>query len=138
MFNLNPLERQLCDLQGRIFEISVDKGYNSDKFVDDFMNSDATSRFDSIFDRLQWLGELYYLEELDDECHLLKDDNQISKDVMYWIGYVYRYWHFYKKINSRDIYKIADINLMKECYLGFHTMDPSMAVDNLIEINESK
>jgi len=138
MNKLNTLELQLCDLQGRIFEISIDKKYNSKKFVENFMNSETTSRFDEPFDRLQWLGELYYLEELEDECNLLKDNNQIPKEVMYWIGYIYRYFHFYKQINSKEIYKIANIEIMIESYLMFHTMDPKMAIDNLIEINNTK
>lgn len=138
MFNLDPLERQLSDMQGRMFEMSVDRKYNSNNFVKEFMNSETTSRFDDTYDRLQWLGECYYLEELEDECNLIKDNNQISKEVMYWIGYIYRYWHYYKKISSKEIYKIANFNLMKESYLMFHTMDPTMAIDNLIEINETK
>ena len=138
MNKLNTLELQLCDLQGRIFEYSVDKKYNSNKFIEKFMNSKTTSKFDEPFDRLQWLGELYYLDELDDECNLVKDNNQISKEIIYWIGYIYRYWHFYKKINSKEIYKIANFQTMYESYLSFHTMDPTMAIDNLIEIHNQK
>lgn len=32
------------------------------------------------------------------------------------------------------IYKIADAEMMRECFPGFHTLDVEMAVDNLKEI----
>lgn len=68
------------------------------------------------------------------EVKLLTDNKQYSLDVMYWIGYTYRFWHYYKKEKSKNIYKIADAKRMAECYLAFHTMDVKMAIDNLYEI----
>lgn len=138
MNNLGPLERQLCDLQGRLFQISIDRGYNSKDFIEKFMNSNTVKGLDDTYDRLQWLGELYILEELKDECELIIDSNQCDREVIYWIGYIYRYWHYYKGVSSKEIYKCADYDLMNESYLMFHTMDPVMAIDDLIEISELK
>ena len=57
---------------------------------------------------------------------------------MYWTGYVYRYWHYYANITSREIYKIANAQLMHDSWLGFHTLDVEMAIDNLVEIHSQK
>lgn len=61
-----------------------------------------------------------------------------NKEVMYWIGYIYRYWHYYTNEDSREIYKIADAKTMNECWLGFHTLDVEMAIDDLKDIYKQK
>lgn len=57
-----------------------------------------------------------------------------SKDVLYWISYVYRYWHYHTGEDSVKIYKQAPVRTMRRNYLMFHTMDPVMAIENLKEI----
>lgn len=130
---------QLCDIQGRLFELSVKQGYDSAKFIKAFMNSKCAAALDDIYDRLQWAGEEYILEELNDEVGgLAKSDTLFSLEVMFWSGYLYRYWHFYTGQSSKDIYKIADANMMNESWLGFHTLDNEMAIDDFLEISEQK
>ena len=59
-------------------------------------NSKAAAALDDVYDRLQWAGEEYTLEELNDEIGgLKKAGTAYSLDVMYWTGYIYRYWHYY-------------------------------------------
>ena len=128
-------KRQLCDIQGRLFERALKMGYDCPSFIESFMNSRAAAALDDVYDRLQWAGEEYILEELDDEVNgLKKSDVMYSREVMYWTGYVYRYWHYYTGEYSRQIYKIANAELMNESWLGFHTLDVEMAIDDLKEI----
>lgn len=61
-----------------------------------------------------------------------------DQEEVYWMGYVYRYWHFYTGESSRQIYSQADGPLMRSCYLGLHTLDPAMAVEDLKEIYNQK
>lgn len=90
-------------------------------------------------DEILKAGEEYILEELNDEVNGLKKAGATySLDVMYWTGYVYRYWHYYTNENSREIYRIADAETMNDCWLGFHTFDVEMAIDDLKEIYEQK
>ena len=108
---------------------------SSPAFMETFMNSKAAAALDDVYDRLQWAGEEYILEELDDEVGGLKKAGVIySTEVMYWAGYTYRYWHYYTGESSRDIYKMAGAETMSECWLGFHTLDVEMAIDDLKEI----
>ena len=128
-------KRQLCDIQGRLFELALKNGYDCPSFIEAFMNSRAAAALDDVYDRLQWAGEEYILEELDDEVNgLKKSDVTYSREVMYWTGYVYRYWHYYTGEYSRQIYEIANAELMNESWLGFHTLDVEMAIDDLKEI----
>lgn len=93
---LNELELKLCDIQGRLFELSAEKKYGSAAFVKAFMTSGTAKALDSRYNRMQWAGEEYLLEEIADKAgdHLSPEGEVFSKDVLYWIGYIYRYWHF--------------------------------------------
>lgn len=135
MENLTLEKRQLCDIQGRLFELAVKNGLDCPEFVEVFMNSRTAAALDDVYDRLQWAGEEYILEELDDEVHgLKKAGTTYGAEVMYWAGYTYRYWHYYTGEYSREIYKVADVETMNGCWLGFHTLDVEMAIDDLREI----
>ena len=135
MIPLSLEKRQLCDIQGRLFELAQKSKLDCPSFIESFMNSKTAAALDDVYDRLQWAGEEYILEELDDEVNGLKKAGvAYSSEVMYWSGYTYRYWHYYTKEKSCEIYQIANSKTMNECWLGFHTFDVEMAIDDLKEI----
>ena len=123
-------ELQLCNIQGKLFELSGKKGYSSEKFIHSFMKSKVVESLDAIYDRLQWAGEAYLLEELEDEVNLEYGDIY-DIDVLYWIGYTYRYWHYYTGESSKEIVEIADAKTMNVCWLGYHTYDITMEIEEL-------
>lgn len=57
MVNLSLDKRQLCDIQGRLFELALKSGYDCPAFIKAFMNSHAAAALDDTYDRLQWAGE---------------------------------------------------------------------------------
>lgn len=134
------LQLKLCDVQGRLFELFADAEYAAESLVKAFMNGEIAKNLDSGYNRMQWAGEEYLLEELIATCKnsLIKKRENISKDVLFWMGYVYRYWHFYTLEESNKIYKQAPFETMNINYLMFHTMDVEMAIDDLKEIFKQK
>ena len=140
VIDLHAFELQLCDIQGRFFELFADTKYDTESLVKAFMNGELGKNIDSKYNRMQWMGEEYLLEELTDTCKdkLKEKREDISKEVLYWIGYTYRYWHYYTGETSKQIYKQAPFKTMRINYLMFHTMDVTMAIDNLKEIFEQK
>lgn len=137
---MDEIALKLCDIQGRLFELSADKGYGSAAFIKAFMTSDTAKALDSEYNRMQWMGEEYLLEEV-----VTAADNEVAangevfpKDVLYWIGYIYRYWHYYSGEGSAKIYKQASVETMKRNYMIFHTMDPVVAIEDLKEIHRQK
>lgn len=123
-------QRQLCDIQGRLFENSVKAGLDSPDFIRSFMTSSMVSHLDDKYDRLQWMGEEYLLDELDDEVGGFKKNGSLyDPEMMYWTGYLYRYWHYLTGEESKDIYRQADAETMNTSWIGFHTLDPEMAVE---------
>ena len=96
MDNFTLEKRQLCDIQGRLFELALKNGFDCPAFIASFMNSQTAAALDDVYDRLQWAGEEYILEELNDEVSGLKKAGPTyTLEEMYWIGYTYRYWHYY-------------------------------------------
>ena len=132
---MDELKLKLCDIQGRLFELSAKKKYESSAFVKAFMTSEVAKALDSDYNRMQWAGEEYLLEELASVVgEALVDGEAFAEDVLYWIGYIYRYWHCYTGEESTKIYKQAPVETMKRNYLMFHTMSPELAIEDLKEI----
>ena len=132
MTELNQQQFGLCDIQGRLFELALKYRYDCNDFIEKFMNSKTAAALDQSYDRLQWAGEEYILEELNEEVGGLKiAGTTYHNEIMYWSGYTYRYWRYYTGESSKEIYKIANAERMATVYLGFHTLDVQMAIDRL-------
>lgn len=137
---MNKIQLKLCDIQGRLFELSAEKKYDSVAFIKAFMMSDVAKELDSTYNRMQWAGEEYLLEEVAAGAgEMLTSNGEIfSADMLYWIGYIYRYCHYYNGEDSAKIYKQAPALTMKRNYMIFHTMDPVLAIEDLKEIHNQK
>ena len=133
---MDGLQLKLCDIQGRLFVLSGEKHLPSAAFIRAFMTSDAAKGLDSRYNRMQWMGEEYLLEEIMSTKgeDLSGAGDVFAKDVLYWIGYVYRFWHYCTGEPSSKILRQAPVMTMKRNYFMFHTMDPALAVEKLKEI----
>ena len=65
---MTSIELQLCDIQDRLFKLSAQRGINSAEFIKVFMKSATAKALDSTYNRMQWAGEEYLLEEVIDEA----------------------------------------------------------------------
>ena len=135
---MNELQLKLCDIQGRLFELSGARGYDSAIFMKAFMTSEVAKGLDSKFNRLQWAGEEYLIAELAETAGLTKDGNVYDKEVLYWSGYLYRFWHFTTGESSKVIYKQAPAETMRRNWLMFHTLAPEVAIEDLKEIYQQR
>lgn len=135
---MTPLDLKMCDIQGRLFVLSVTYKINSEEFIKAFMNSEVAAGLDAPYNRMQWAGEEYLLEELEATNNFSYDGKCYPPERMYWIGYLYRYWHVERKISSKKIIKEASPKTMNQNYLMFHTMAPEMAIEDLEEMKRQK
>ena len=135
---LNSLQMALCDTQGQLFELAAERGYASETFIKAYMTSAVAADMDKEFHHIQWAGKAYILSRMEDEFadQLVKVGEIYDKEALYWMGYIYRYWHFYTDENSREIYKQAPAKTVNVVYLMYHTMSPEMAIDRLREAYE--
>lgn len=134
------LKLALSDMQGQLFELSKEKGYDSEKFIKAFMLSDVALDLDSDFNHLQWAGKEYIMERIQDELktELFQGGEQFDREQLYWTGYVYRSWHFYTGESSKEIYKQAPAATMRITYLSYHSLSVEMAIDRLKESYREK
>ena len=116
---MDVLQQKLCDIQGRLFELFADTEYDEESLAKAFMCGEIAQNLDSEYNRMQWAGEEYLLEELIATCR----DKLAPKHAAY---------------DSAKIYKQATLRTMSTNYLMFHTFDPSLAVDDLKEIHEQR
>lgn len=132
---MNPttFQAHMCKTQGDLFELSAMHGLDSRIFIETFMKSDTAAHMDLPYDRTQWCGEAYLLEEIDDQAGGLPKGTAWDPGTLHWIGYTYRYWHFLRNIASKDIYPLADAMTMYHSYPGYHTVDCELAIDWLTE-----
>ena len=137
---MDELQLKLCDIQGRLFELSAEKEIPSAAFIKAFMTSKTAKELDSRYNRMQWMGEEYLLEEVYSVAgNAFSGPGEVfRKDVLYWIGYIYRYWHYYSGDDSVKILRQAPVETMKRNYMIFHTMDPVLAIEDLKEIHNQK
>lgn len=130
---MTSIELQLCDIQGRLFKISARRGISRAEFIKVFMKSATAKALDSFYNRMQWAGEEYLLEEVIDEAgdRFEKLGEVYTEELIYWIGYIYRYWHYVTGKSGKEIYKQAPVKVMKQNYERLYLMTPEEVIDVL-------
>ena len=125
----------LCDTQGQLFELAGKHGYSSEAFIKAFMTSQVCADMDSDFHRIQWAGKAYILSKIEEEQAnmLIKVYKIYDKEVLYWAGYIYRYWSLYSGEKSREIYRQAPAKVMNSAYAMYRALSPKMTVERLKE-----
>lgn len=133
LHTLSQFERQLCAVQGKMFELSAKKNLSSQEFIDFYMQSKTASFFDLSYDRTQWMGEENLLYDVMEEKPDLKTGTTYDTESLFWIGYTYRYWHFLTKQDSRTISLRCNAQMMHALYPAYHTLDCSQAIERILE-----
>ena len=130
---MTSIELQLCDIQGRLFKLSAQKGISSAEFIKVFMKSATAKALDSTYNRMQWAGEEYLMEEVIDEAgdRFEKPGEVYTEELLYWIGYIYRYWHYVTGESSKEIIKLAPVKVMRQNYARLYMMIPEMVIERL-------
>lgn len=134
------LQLTLCDTQGKLFELSGERGYDSESFIKAFMTTDISKDMDKDFHHVQWAGKEYIMSRMEDENSNAINNNGLvfDNETLYWTGYIYRYWNIYTGESSKDIYKQAPAKTMQAVYLMYHTMSPELAIDRLKDSHNEK
>ena len=126
----------LCELQAKAFENSIDKMESSSEiFIRRFMKSKIAKRLDnqSILDSNIQTNDI--LQLVDEEYGATNYGSvKYTHNEMYWIGYIYRYFSFTYDLSSSQVYKIIKPKELRGLFLAYHTMDPSQAIERILEV----
>ena len=124
----------LCELQAETFENSIDKIESSSEiFIRRFMKSEIAKRFDneSVLESNIQANDVL---ELVIEQYGASDYGSVkyTRNEIYWIGYIYRYFAFTYELTSARVYKIVKPKELRGVFLPYHTMDPAHAVERIL------
>ena len=125
----------LCTLQAETFEKSVEKmDTSSEIFIRRFMKSQIAKRFDneSILESNIQANDI--LELINEEYGISNYGSvKYTRNEMFWIGYIYRYFAFTYNMTSAQIYKIVKPKELRDLFLPYHTMDTAQAIERILE-----
>jgi len=105
-------------------------------FIRRFMNSDLAKRFDDSTVLADISSNKTFIDEIDEQygkTSFGKNNNSISNEMMYWVGYVYRYWSYTYEISSKALIMHVNPNILFNRYELYHSMDVSYLIDRICE-----
>ena len=125
----------LCKIQAETFEKSIDKmDTSSEIFVRRFMRSSIVKQLDNEAILATNLQANDILDFINEEYGVSNYGSvKYSKDEMYWIGYIYRYFAYTYEWTSSRIYKNIKPKELRSVYLPYHTLDPAQAIERILE-----
>ena len=125
----------LCTLQAETFEKSVEKmDTSSEIFIRRFMKSQIAKRFDNDSLLASNIQANDILELINEEYGISNYGSvKYTRNEMFWIGYIYRYFAFTYNMTSAQIYKIVKPKELRDLFLPYHTMDPAQAIERILE-----
>ena len=135
MKKLDFNERKLCQMQGKLFEESIDKVECSSLiFIRRFMHSNLSKKFDdySFLVMAIDINDCFY--EIENEYGSSSYGKiKYSKNEMFWIGYIYRALAIIYKLPSREVFKLFNAKDIVSYYNIYHTFDIEQAAEKMIE-----
>lgn len=125
----------LCELQAKTFEMSIDATeVSSEIFIRRFMNSQISKSIDSceiLQTNMQAKDILERIEEQYGKSNY--GSKRYTKNELYWIGYIYRYFSYTYEKSSVQVYKIVKPKELRSLFLPYHTLDPTQAIERILE-----
>ncbi len=135
MREINAMGLSLCSFQAKIFEKTLDYAdCSSAIFIRRFMNSDLVKRIDNggvLFEAIDFIDAINEIETQYGVSEYGKI--KYSREELYWIGYIYRYWSYVTEMTSKQIYKIAKAEELRKLYFPYHSLDPMQAIERILE-----
>lgn len=125
----------LARLQGNLFYESIDNTFTSSEiFIRRFMNSTVAKDFDNleILNFALSNKEIYFAFE--DEFGISSYGKvKYINEVLYWIGYLYRYISYIYNLTSKQVYKLIKPKELNQMYYVYHTFDIEEAIKEILE-----
>lgn len=125
----------LCELQAQTFEMSVEETQvSSDIFIRRFMNSKIVKMIDRETILETTIQPQDLLREIEEQYGVSQYGSvKYTRNEMYWIGYLYRYFSYTYEYSSVQVYKIIKGKELRELFLAYHTLDPAQSIERILE-----
>lgn len=126
---------RLSKYQGELFEESLIKTQcSSPVFLRRFMYSKTAERMDKEGFLFEAFSVSDAIEEINNE-YGKSNYGQIkyTREELYWMGYIYRYWAYTCKVSSKSIYRIIKPEELRKLYFPYHSLDPVQVIERIKE-----
>ncbi len=126
---------EIAKTQAYIYRYMARNGYSLEIFSEKYMHSDFCNReMDASYSFFQINDEVVCLDYILSEIgRIPKSVQQYSEDLACWVGSIYRLLHIKTGLPSSVIADRIPFKDMAVAYLGMHTIDDELALDNLIK-----
>lgn len=131
MFPMSFIHIQ-CKMIAQCFVNSGISGVDSDVFCEQFLTSDYGYSILTDQRMTEYADANFMYEGLERELPL-KKGLCYEADILYFAGYLYKYWISTKETDPRAIWKIAPISLIAERYGFYHTQGYDYVIADLID-----
>jgi len=85
---------EIQDKQSRLFVYAQNQGVDILEFVNCFMKSDLAKEIDKEFSNIQLETISSWYEEIFNKYKIKKSKSNVSEEILLWLGYFYRKWHY--------------------------------------------
>lgn len=126
---------EICKYQAELFVKSSELLlYSSKIFLRRFMLSDLAVRMDTNGFMYESISKEAAIEEINRQFGESNYGKEIfSKEELYWIGYIYRYWVYTGNRNSKQLYRLVKPEELRRLYFPYHSLDPMQAIERIKE-----
>lgn len=126
---------KICRYQGKLFEESLNlSGCSTPVFIRRFMMSKIAERMDREGFMFESLSEADAIAEIEEQYgKSVYGKIRYSREELYWIGYIYRYWSYTRETGSKTLYRIVKPSELQQLYFPYHSLDPAQVIDRILE-----
>ena len=127
-----------CDIFGTAFKLSsVSYGYDSEHFVRVVMTDKKLDWLFSLDDCQEWCDGYFLMSVLD---YREKFKKGVCADgyLLWWLGYLYKYWMNTRGASRQEIYKILPFDRFVASFAFYHTQGWDYVIDDAIRTYKNK
>lgn len=118
------LTAEKSEIFGRTFALSSKEGMDSKKFVEAVMTEESMSDLVNVDEDQRWCDEYMLLNRLEDKREKpFEKGDTTDQYVMWFLGYLYKYWMRLYNLDAKTVYKILPFDRYLVMYNYYHTQD---------------
>lgn len=131
--DFNPEGLRFAEKQGEIFSASLSLTCSSAIFIRRYLNSNYARAMDGSSPTLPLESDNCFADLEKEYGPFAYGQVKMSGPILYWIGYLYRYFCFTYGISSAQAYKLIKPAELERVYYPYHSLDPALALEKMLE-----
>lgn len=131
------LTNEKSSILAKVFELSVKEGYSSKKFVEAVMTNEKLAYLINEDNVPDWCDGYFLIATFSSE-YAFEKGKTISKDKMWFLGYLYKYWMKSQGMPAKEVYKILPYDRYLSMYDFYHTQGWNYIIQDATEVYKNK